>query len=157
NALFDGLRDPETGAIRSGYKQYATPEEFRNELELDLRELVRRRLAEEPAATGSAPVAAEAVAPLWQGSPFPGFRAFTSADAPIFFGRGRETDELVARLAATRFVAVVGASGSGKSSVVAAGLVPRLAAGAIASVRSWLLPSFEPGTKQWSGLRLTPG
>jgi hypothetical protein len=81
-------------------------------------------------ASPAGPAAAQL--PLWTGSPFPGLRAFTPADAPIFFGRGRETDQLVRRLAdGSRFIAVVGASGSGKSSLVAAGLMPRLADNAI--------------------------
>jgi hypothetical protein len=102
-----------------------------------------------------APVAATP-AP-WQGSPFPGLRAFTPHDAPIYFGRGRETDELLARLSASRFLAVVGASGSGKSSLVGAGLIPRLAAGALPDVPRWLLPDHDPVTNQWTGLRFTPG
>jgi hypothetical protein len=63
---------------------------------------------------------------LWQGSPFPGLCSFTPDDSPIFFGRDRETAALMVRLRQERFVAVVGASGSGKSSLVAAGVLPRL-------------------------------
>ena len=88
-------------------------------------------------------------APLWRGSPFPGLRAFTPDDAPIFFGRGRETDELIKKVSESRFVAVVGASGSGKSSLVAAGLLPRLAANAISGdgvgSKDWRVVSFKPG------------
>jgi len=64
--------------------------------------------------------------PVWKGSPFPGLRPFTDKDFPIFFGRGRETDELVGLLDKNRFTVVVGASGSGKSSLVWAGLIPRV-------------------------------
>jgi WD40 repeat protein/transcriptional regulator with XRE-family HTH domain len=65
-------------------------------------------------------------------SPFMGLRYFDEADAPLFFGREALVDQLVAGLAARsraggkRFLAVVGASGSGKSSIVRAGLVPAL-------------------------------
>ena len=57
---------------------------------------------------------------------------------------------------------VVGASGSGKSSLVAAGLIPRLAANAIEGAKDWLLPHMvgagEPAEpRQWAGLRFTPG
>jgi HEAT repeat protein len=100
---------------------------------------------------------AAAPAPLWEGSPFPGLRAFTPRDAPIYFGRGREVDELLARLAGSRFLAVVGASGSGKSSLVGAGLLPRLAGGALPDVPDWLLPDHDPKSNQWNGLRITPG
>lgn len=98
-------------------------------MNLHLRSLVREILERETpvAAVQPAPPPAPPAAgpPLWPGSPFPGLRAFTPKDAPIFFGRGRETDDLVSRLdqPARRFLAVVGASGSGKSSLVAAGLI----------------------------------
>jgi HEAT repeat protein len=153
--FFARLTDPESGSIRGGYKPYDSPTDFRDAFEHDLKTLIEERLrASTPENTTSAPAP---VAPLWQGSPFPGLRAFTPEDAPIFFGRGRETDALVARVAATRFVAVVGASGSGKSSLVGAGLIPRLAGGAVADVADWLAPTFDNATSQWQGLRFTPG
>ncbi|HEV2375324.1 MAG TPA: trypsin-like peptidase domain-containing protein [Streptosporangiaceae bacterium] len=57
-------------------------------------------------------------------APFPSLRAFTTAEAPLFFGRSRETARLVEQVRRAPFTAVVGASGSGKSSLVMAGLVP---------------------------------
>ncbi len=62
----------------------------------------------------------------WIGSPYPGLRDFTEDEAPIFFGRESEIESLLRLLAKSRFVAVVGASGSGKSSLVRAGVIPRL-------------------------------
>jgi conflict system STAND superfamily ATPase/WD40 domain-containing protein len=59
-------------------------------------------------------------------APYRGLSAYGVGDAGRFFGRGRLVDELVDRLGARRFVAVFGASGSGKSSLLRAGLVPRL-------------------------------
>lgn len=98
--------------------------------------------------------------PTWTGSPFPGLRAFTPDDAPIFFGRDRETDALVRKLcdSTCRFILIVGTSGSGKSSLVAAGLIPRLAAGAVPGSHQWLLPQVHAiGVgKPWLGLRFTP-
>ncbi|WP_028569548.1 WD40 repeat domain-containing protein [Salinispora tropica] len=72
--------------------------------------------------------------PVWGGDrcPFPGLGAFTEQDAAVFFGREQLTRDLVRRLhvltgqPAARFVCVTGASGSGKSSLVHAGVVPRL-------------------------------
>ena len=58
--------------------------------------------------------------------PFKGLAPFELADAEFFFGRERLVDELVARLAETPLLAVVGPSGSGKSSLVRAGLLPAL-------------------------------
>lgn len=99
--------------------------------------------------------------PVWQGSPFPGLRTFTPADEPIFFGRERETDFLVEQLTDNRcrFLLVVGTSGSGKSSLVGAGLIPRLAAGALPGSEYWLVPQVQKVGQgvQWLGLRLRPG
>ncbi len=59
-------------------------------------------------------------------SPYKGLRAFETADRDLFFGRGSVVQELVRAVATRALVPVVGASGVGKSSVVHAGLVPRL-------------------------------
>jgi signal transduction histidine kinase len=61
--------------------------------------------------------------------PFKGLQYFDQADAHLFFGRELLTADLVGRLREDRFLAVVGASGSGKSSVVRAGLIPALRRG----------------------------
>ena len=60
--------------------------------------------------------------------PYRGLEAFQETDARLFFGREAMVDELVERLARSRFLAVIGASGSGKSSILRAGIVPALAA-----------------------------
>src|SRR5262249_19886247 len=52
---------------------------------------------------------------------------------------------------------VVGASSSGKSSLVGAGLVPRLKAKAISGSKDWLIPDWNSDVRQWVGLRFTPG
>ncbi|OUC14681.1 MAG: hypothetical protein B0A82_10115 [Alkalinema sp. CACIAM 70d] len=59
-------------------------------------------------------------------NPYQGLLAFTPATKQFFFGRDRVVDDLVLKLKDANFVPVIGASGSGKSSVVRAGLVPRL-------------------------------
>lgn len=163
-AFFAGFYNPDS-SIRGGYNEYAAPEDFRQQLDLHLRSVVRR-LQEGRRNVGRqmTQLAAPApVPPLWKGSPFPGLRAFTPDDAPIFFGRGRETDELLRKLTdpSTHLLIVVGASGSGKSSLVAAGLLPRLKDNAIEGSKDWVLPhvvsSGEGERKQWAGLRFTPG
>src|SRR5213078_2853055 len=58
--------------------------------------------------------------------PFKGLAPFEEADAEFFFGRERLVDELAGRLHETPFLALVGASGSGKSSLLRAGLLPAL-------------------------------
>ena len=61
--------------------------------------------------------------------PFLGLRAFTESDSHLFFGREKESDELLERLREDRLLIVVGDSGSGKSSLVKAGLVSRFRGG----------------------------
>ena len=63
----------------------------------------------------------------------------------MFFGREALTQELIARLATDRFLAVVGPSGSGKSSVVRAGLIPALRAGALRGSERWSIVEMLSG------------
>ena len=79
--------------------------------------------------------------------PYPGLRAFKPDEAPIFYGRGQETDSLIDRLRDRdrHFIAIVGDSGTGKSSLVYAGLLPRLAANAIEGSAAWTVVDCKPG------------
>ncbi|MFT6502415.1 MAG: WD40 repeat protein/energy-coupling factor transporter ATP-binding protein EcfA2 [Crocinitomicaceae bacterium] len=61
--------------------------------------------------------------------PYPGIRPFKTTEAPIFFGRDGQAGNLVKKLNDYNFLAVIGSSGSGKSSLVRAGLIPHLFAG----------------------------
>lgn len=79
-------------------------------------------------------------------NPYQGLEAFRADRRHLFFGRERCVQKLVERLSTSRFLAVVGPSGSGKSSLVMAGLLPRLASGAIAGSEHWhYLPPVVPG------------
>lgn len=79
-------------------------------------------------------------------NPYPGLRSFEPADSELFFGRESETDDLRRRLRSTRFLAVVGASGSGKSSLVRCGLIPSLHAGLMSGAGdAWRVAIFRPG------------
>jgi WD40 repeat protein len=153
NAFFDAF-----GNVQ-GYNPYQNPTEFADKFETHLKKLIKHLLEQQPFDSTQTPpqVAKDVLLPLWQGSPFPGLRAFTPADEPIYFGRGAETDALIKGLSETdtQLIAVVGASGSGKSSLVGAGLIPRLAGNAIPGSKDWLLPDWKDG--QWVGLRFTPG
>lgn len=62
-------------------------------------------------------------------NPFPGLRPFTIDECHLFFGREGQADEILVKLAANRFVSVMGFSGSGKSSLMYCGLVPILHGG----------------------------
>ncbi len=87
---------------------------------------------------------------MWEPeNPYKGLRAFEQADAVDFYGRDTLIAQLVARFQggekAQRFLAVVGPSGSGKSSVVKAGLVPALRDGALPGSRNWFVAEMVPG------------
>jgi WD40 repeat protein/DNA-binding SARP family transcriptional activator len=77
--------------------------------------------------------------------PWKGLVAYDIVDAPWFAGRERLVAELVARLAPTRVLAVVGASGSGKSSLIHAGLLASLEAGALPGSEGWIQLVMRPG------------
>jgi tetratricopeptide (TPR) repeat protein len=79
-------------------------------------------------------------------NPFPGLRPFEPDEDHLFFGREKEIDELLRRLRSTRFLQVVGASGSGKSSLVRSGLIPALHSGFMARTgTNWRVLIFRPG------------
>src|SRR5687767_11791437 len=79
-------------------------------------------------------------------NPFPGLRPFLEDEEHLFFGRESQVDAMVDKLAATRFLAVVGSSGSGKSSLVNCGLRPALQRGFLARAgTSWRMVQFRPG------------
>jgi len=100
-------------------------------------------------------------------NPYKGLRAFTQKDATDFFGRDRLIEELVERVKSmltsgqpgtptVRLLAVIGPSGSGKSSVVMAGLLPQLQRGALPGSQQWVyLEPMVPGTHPLEALALT--
>ncbi|MDZ4768305.1 MAG: SUMF1/EgtB/PvdO family nonheme iron enzyme [Chloroflexota bacterium] len=128
-----------------GTHSYASIDQFRRDVESHLKQTIELVLTRPlPQKVASRSDAASAL-PLWQGSPFPGLRAFTEADEPIYFGRSGETADVIRLLAERRFVAIVGASGSGKSSLVGAGIIPKLRADVIPGSRDWVIVRFTPG------------
>jgi WD40 repeat protein/transcriptional regulator with XRE-family HTH domain len=98
------------------------------------------------AARGQASPASERLVPgggpLWPGCPYLGLVPFGERDAPVFYGRGELAGQLVRRLAGRldepAILLVAGESGAGKSSLLQAGVMPRLAAGALG-----------PGSQRW--------
>ncbi|HEX6300193.1 MAG TPA: BTAD domain-containing putative transcriptional regulator [Acidimicrobiia bacterium] len=79
-------------------------------------------------------------------NPYKGLEPFDETDTADFYGRDDVVDSLLGAVASRGLVAVVGASGSGKSSVVRAGLVPALRDGAIAGSEEWFIVTMVPGT-----------
>ncbi|WP_295383824.1 hypothetical protein [uncultured Thiodictyon sp.] len=146
-------RNNPDGSIASGINRYQTPEAFATLLERLLRDHLERLVSTLDQAPASADGAADADAPVtaepaYRGDPYPGLAAFTPEQAPIFFGRDAPVDQLSALLKdpRTRFAVVVGLSGAGKSSLVAAGLIPRLREGLIGGA-PWVDCRFTPAER----------
>jgi len=79
-------------------------------------------------------------------NPYPGLRSFEPDEDHLFFGRERQIDELLARLRRSRFLPVLGTSGSGKSSLVRSGLIPSLHSGFMVQAgSSWRIALLRPG------------
>lgn len=143
-------------SLHRSYHRYDSPNQFARLFEKQLREHLTKRLATLPpqsAQVQPTQVSESRIEPAekpdWQGkNPYRGLDPFGPNDTAIFFGRGLETDELVKRVRdGVRVLAVVGASGSGKSSLVAAGLLPRLAKDAVNGSADWVQVRFTPAEK----------
>jgi WD40 repeat protein/DNA-binding SARP family transcriptional activator len=85
--------------------------------------------------------------------PFKGLAAFEVDDAEYFFGREQLVAELVARLVGAPLLAIVGPSGSGKSSALRAGLLPALARGVLPGSERWTQVLIRPGERPMRELR----
>lgn len=77
--------------------------------------------------------------------PYRGLQTFDEEHAEFFFGRAADVQRLVERLKERRFLAVMGPSGSGKSSLVRAGLIPALRRGALPESDTWRVIVLRPG------------
>lgn len=107
------------------YTSFTSDAEFATALENHLRKLIERHIAALRAAQGDAAVKA------WTQAPFRGLEAYEYEHAPIFFGQDEALAKAMLQLTASAeaglpFLLVLGASGSGKSSLVKAGIVPKL-------------------------------
>lgn len=79
-------------------------------------------------------------------NPFPGLRPFGTEEGHLFFGREGQSDEVLLKLSENKFVAILGASGSGKSSFMYCGLVPSLLGGFMTTAGSnWRIVVSRPG------------
>ena len=94
--------------------------------------LATRLGVERPPPTGTRP------------NPYRGLAAFHEAEAHWFFGRERVVDELIKALVELPFVTIIGASGSGKSSLMGAGLTFALRSGHVAQFEGWEIVSLSP-------------
>jgi serine/threonine protein kinase/WD40 repeat protein len=105
------------------------------------------RLVESAAHAETEGLSTLAVAPLELENPYKGLRAFEQADADDFFGRDQLVGELIDSVGddGLHFLALIGPSGSGKSSVVKAGLIPALRAGQLPDAQDWFTVEMVPG------------
>jgi WD40 repeat protein/DNA-binding SARP family transcriptional activator len=111
-----------------------------------LQQLERSMLQHDPALDAGVSEQAQATCP------FKGLASFEAADAAFFCGRDRLLSELVARLAAGTFVGIVGPSGVGKSSLLRAGVLPALAAGALPGSAKWRVVLVRAGDRPTDAL-----
>lgn len=124
--------------IRRAFSPYETVDEFMTLFEQHLEKLLLRHIQLQRG------LAEDAVRPLpLEGSPFKGLGTFDYDDAPLFFGRNRPIAEALSQLKANHaaghaFLLIYGGSGYGKSSLMRAGLAPRLTAdGYLPEVGAW--------------------
>jgi tetratricopeptide (TPR) repeat protein/energy-coupling factor transporter ATP-binding protein EcfA2 len=91
-----------------------------------------------------------------QRNPFPGLRSFETDEEYLFFGREGLSQEILRRLRENRFLAIIGTSGSGKSSLIRAGLLPYLYGGFMVGRGShWRTAIFRPGSDPMGNLART--
>jgi len=128
------------GQFKAAFQTFASTDGFEQQLEKLLRQWLESHGVLGPRLSW----------PKEKGSPFRGLAAFEGEHAAIFFGRDRVIGEARRRLNAaaergTPFLLVVGASGTGKSSLARAGLIPRLTTpGVVASVDVWRVARMKP-------------
>ena len=150
NQFFENFRNPD-GSWKRSFVAYSTPSEFADKLKKNLHELLTPIAADpihdDEGHNKNKTEQQAAPQPSWPYPPYPGLRAFTVEEEVIFFGRGNEVDKLIKLLRdpRQRFLAVVGASGTGKSSLVRAGLLPRLKNNAVAGSKDWRVLDFTTG------------
>jgi len=86
-------------------------------------------------------------------NPFPGLRPFELEESHLFFGRDAQVAHLLQKLSSNRFTAVLGASGTGKSSLIRAGVLPRLYSGFLSKTGAdWRVAIFRPGSSPFRNL-----
>ncbi|MCX6280526.1 MAG: hypothetical protein NTU51_01015 [Bacteroidetes bacterium] len=91
-------------------------------------------------------------------NPFPGIRSYEIEEDELFFGREKQIAELIERLSVTRFLAIVGSSGCGKSSLIRAGLIPALIKKkTMAFSADWKVTILKPGDDPVRNLALAFG
>jgi len=89
--------------------------------------------------------------------PYPGMKPFSEDNSSYFFGRNDEIEQLIQRLRNNSLITLIGPSGSGKSSLVFAGLIPALKSSGLFGSGEWLVRSMRPGEEPLSTLKTILG
>jgi tetratricopeptide (TPR) repeat protein len=136
-AVWKRWTESDEGYNAAGYQSFADPDDFEQKLEACLRQWLERR-------------GVVALGPHWdrklKGSPFRGLAAFEASHSSVFFGRESAIARAIAKLRQAPFLLIIGASGSGKSSLLRAGLLPRATApGVIPDVDQWRTVVIDAG------------
>jgi len=119
----------------------------------ELRRLEEQILLHDARIQAPKPRSRRPAAPAQVANPYKGLRAFDEDEAADFYGRDCLIAKVVRRLRkGDRLIGLVGPSGSGKSSVVRAGLIPALRKGAITESDSWLIAQMVPGSHPFAEL-----
>jgi hypothetical protein len=138
--IHEQFHDADTGSNLRAYHTFPEPNSFAERLKTHLRSLLDTIVMDGGLGFGS-----------WEGSPYRGLEVFRSEHAPIFFGRDEEVCDILERLraqagAGCAFLLLVGASGSGKSSLARAGVLPALETdNPDDSVAEWRTAALTPG------------
>lgn len=85
-------------------------------------------------------------------NPFPGLRPFAEEESDLFFGRRQESLEVLNKLMANRFVTVIGASGTGKSSLIYCGVLPKVREKTSGGGDTWRIIKFRPGNDPFGNM-----
>jgi len=140
------FQDHEEGAPGTAFHTFEQVSEIENLVEVHLRKLIEQRAP----VTGTGEAVNDVTVTWTDESPFRGLEVFDTRHAPIFFGRTQATSEAIHALRkqaaeGRAFVAVLGMSGVGKSSLVRAGVVPLLTQpGVIEGIGLWRRALFRP-------------
>jgi tetratricopeptide (TPR) repeat protein/energy-coupling factor transporter ATP-binding protein EcfA2 len=143
-AVWKRWTESDQGFNTAGYQGFADPDDFEVKLAACLRQWLERK-------------GVVAHGPHWdrklKGSPFRGLAAFEASHTGVFFGREAAIARAVAKLRQSPFLLVIGASGSGKSSLLRAGLIPRATApGVIPDVDLWRTVVVSAGGDPFTAL-----
>jgi WD40 repeat protein len=85
-------------------------------------------------------------------NPFPGLRPFSSGESEYFFGREAESKEVTVRASRNRFLAIIGVSGSGKTSLLQGGLVPGIKNLSLNGPPAWVICNMTPGSDPFAAI-----